>query len=222
MCRAFLPPYKDGNGRYKFEGRFNMGVCSINLPQIGILSMGNEEKFFEILDKRMDLVKRVGILRYEHLKNVTSDVSPIHWQYGAISRLPKHAKIEPLLRNGYSTVTIGYIGLYETSKLVTGQSNTTPEGREFALKVMHFLNKKKEEWIKETGLQFAVYGTPAESLTHRFCKIDRERFGVIKDITDKGYYTNSFHVDVREDINVFEKFKFESEFQKLSSGGYKA
>ena len=218
-CRAFLPPYKDENGNYKFDGRFNIGVCTINLPQIGILAKNDEEKFFEILNKRMDLVKRVGILRYEHLKNVTSDSSPIHFQHGAIARLKPHQRIEPLLKNAYATVTIGYIGIYEACKLVKGVSHTSKEGKKFALKIMNLLNEKKQEWIKETGLQFAVYGTPAENLTNRFASIDRKRFGDIKDVTDKGYYTNSFHVDVRENISAFEKFDFESEFQDLSSGG---
>ncbi|WP_297281191.1 anaerobic ribonucleoside-triphosphate reductase [uncultured Anaerococcus sp.] len=218
-CRAFLPPYKDENGDYKFDGRFNMGVSTINLPQIGILSGSNEDKFFEILEKRLELVKEVGLLRYEHLSNVTSDSSPIHFQHGAIARLPKHTPIKPLLENGYATVTIGYIGIYEASTLVTGKSHTSPEGKKFALKIMDFLNKKKEEWTKEYGIAFAVYGTPAESLTHRFASIDKNRFGEIENVTDKGYYTNSFHVDVREDISVFEKFDFESEFQSLSTGG---
>ena len=218
-CRAFLSTYKDKNGKYKFDGRFNIGVCTINLPQIGILARNNEEKFFEILDKRMDLVKRVGILRYEHLKNVTSDSSPIHFQHGAIARLKKHEKIESLLKGGYSTVTIGYIGIYEACKLVIGTSHTTPEGHRFALRIMDVLNKKKDEWNEETGLKFAVYGTPAENLTNRFCQIDRERFGEIEDVTDKGYYTNSFHVDVREKISAFDKFSFESEFQNISKGG---
>lgn len=218
-CRAFLSPYKDEKGRYVFDGRFNIGVCTINLPQIGILARGDENKFFEILNKRLELVKRVGVLRYEHLKNVTSDSSPIHWQHGAIARLPKHTKIEPLLKNGYATVTIGYIGIYEATLLTKGVPHTDPKGYEFAMKIMDVLNKKKNEWTKETGLQFAVYGTPAESLTHRFNTIDRERFGIIKDITDKGYYINSFHVDVRQKISAFEKFAFESKFQDKSSGG---
>lgn len=218
-CRAFLSPYKDEKGRYVFDGRFNIGVCTINLPQIGILARGDENKFFEILNKRLELVKRVGVLRYEHLKNVTSDSSPIHWQHGAIARLPKHTKIEPLLKNGYATVTIGYIGIYEATLLTKGVPHTDPKGYEFAMKIMDVLNEKKNEWTKETGLKFAVYGTPAESLTHRFNTIDRERFGIIKDVTDKGYYTNSFHVDVRQKISAFEKFAFESKFQDKSSGG---
>lgn len=218
-CRAFLSPYKDEKGRYIFDGRFNIGVCTINLPQIGILARGDENKFFEILNKRLELVKRVGVLRYDHLKNVTSDSSPIHWQHGAIARLPKHTKIEPLLKNGYATVTIGYIGIYEATLLTKGVPHTDPKGYEFAMKIMDVLNEKKEEWTKETGLSFAVYGTPAESLTHRFNTIDRERFGIIKDVTDKGYYINSFHVDVRQKISAFEKFAFESKFQDKSLGG---
>lgn len=218
-CRAFLPPYKDENGEYKFDGRFNMGVCTINLPQIGILAKNDEEKFFEILEKRLELVKEVGLLRYNHLSKVTSDSSPIHFQHGAIARLPKHTPIKPLLENGYATVTIGYIGIYEASKLVTGKSHTSNEGKKFALKIMNLLNKKKEEWTMDYNIAFAVYGTPAESLTHRFASIDKERFGEIEDITDKGYYTNSFHVDVREEISIFDKFDFEAEFQSLSTGG---
>ena len=218
-CRAFLPPYKDHNGNHKFDGRFNMGVSTINLPQIGILANNDEDKFFEILEKRLELVKQVGLLRYKHLSNVTSDSSPIHFQHGAIARLPKHAKIKPLLENGYATVTIGYIGVYEATKLIKGASHTSEEGKKFALKIMDLLNEKKDKWTDEYGISFAVYGTPAESLTHRFASIDKERFGEIKDVTDKGYYTNSFHVDVREDITVFDKFNFESEFQSLSTGG---
>ena len=218
-CRAFLPPYKDKYGDYKFDGRFNMGVCTINLPQIAILADGDEKLFFEILEKRLDLVKRVGLLRYEHLSKVTSDSSPIHFQHGAIARLKKHESIKPLLENGYATVTIGYIGVYEATKLTKGVSHTTEEGYEFAMKIMKLLNAKKEEWTDKYHIAFAVYGTPAESLTHRFASIDRERFGDIADVTDKGYYTNSFHVDVREHITVFDKFDFESNFQKLSTGG---
>ncbi|MCW6677946.1 anaerobic ribonucleoside-triphosphate reductase [Anaerococcus sp. NML200574] len=218
-CRAFLPPYKDEYGDYKFDGRFNMGVCTINLPQIAILADGDEKLFFEILEKRLDLVKRVGLLRYEHLSKVTSDSSPIHFQHGAIARLKKHESIKPLLENGYATVTIGYIGVYEATKLTKGVSHTTKEGYEFAMKIMELLNSKKEEWTDKYHIAFAVYGTPAESLTHRFASIDRERFGDIADVTDKGYYTNSFHVDVREHITVFDKFDFESNFQKLSTGG---
>ena len=218
-CRAFLSPWKDDKGEYHFDGRFNMGVCSINLPQIGILSGGDENKFFQILDKRLDLVKRVGLIRYEHLSKVTSDSSPIHWQHGAISRLPKHAPILPLLKGGYSTVSLGYIGIYEATMLVKGESHTSKKGYEFAMKIMDHLNEAVKGWTEEYGIKFALYGTPAESLTHRFCSIDKKRFGIIENVTDKGYYTNSFHVDVRENISAFEKFAFESKFQDKSGGG---
>lgn len=218
-CRAFLPPYKDEKGNYKFEGRFNMGACSINLPQIGILAGGDEEKFFEILEKRLDLVKRVGLLRYEHLKKVTSDSSPIHWQHGAIARLGKHESIAPLLLNGYSTVSLGYIGIYEATVLTKGVSHTTKKGYDFAMRIMDALNNAVKKWTKEYGIKFTLYATPAESLTQRFCNIDKKRFGIIENVTDKGYYINSFHVDVREEISAFEKFTFESKFQDKSTGG---
>ena len=217
-CRSFLSPWKNDKGEYVFDGRFNMGVVSLNLPQIAILSNGSEEQFFKILEKRLGLVKRALLIRYELLKDATSEVSPIHWQYGAITRLEKGAKIEKYLEDGYSTLSIGYIGLYEAAKLITGESHTKG-GKEFGLKVMRALRAATDRFKEETGLGFALYGTPAESLTHRFCKIDKARFGIIEDVTDKGYYTNSYHVDVRENISVFEKFDFESEFQTLSTGG---
>ena len=218
-CRAFLPPYKDQKGNYKFEGRFNMGACSINLPQIGILAGGSEEKFFEILEKRLDLVKRVGLLRYEHLKKVSSDSSPIHWQHGAIARLGKHESIAPLLLNGYSTVSLGYIGIYEATMLIKGVSHTDKKGYDFAMRIMDTLNDAVKKWTEEYGIKFTLYATPAESLTQRFANIDRERFGIIENVTDKGYYINSFHVDVREEISAFEKFNFEAKFQDKSTGG---
>lgn len=218
-CRAFLPPYKDQKGNYKFEGRFNMGACSINIPQIGILAGGSEEKFFEILEKRLDLVKRVGLLRYEHLKKVSSDSSPIHWQHGAIARLGKHESIAPLLLNGYSTVSLGYIGIYEATMLIKGVSHTDKKGYDFAMRIMDTLNDAVNKWTEEYGIKFTLYATPAESLTQRFANIDRERFGIIENVTDKGYYINSFHVDVREEISAFEKFNFEAKFQDKSTGG---
>lgn len=218
-CRAFLPPYKDQKSNYKFEGRFNMGACSINLPQIGILAGGSEEKFFEILEKRLDLVKRVGLLRYEHLKKVSSDSSPIHWQHGAIARLGKHESIAPLLLNGYSTVSLGYIGIYEATMLIKGVSHTDKKGYDFAMRIMDTLNDAVNKWTEEYGIKFTLYATPAESLTQRFANIDRERFGIIENVTDKGYYINSFHVDVREEISAFEKFNFEAKFQDKSTGG---
>lgn len=218
-CRSFLSPWKDENGNYKWEGRFNQGVVSLNLPQIGILAKGNEEKFWSMLDERLNLCYEALMCRHNALLGVTSDVSPVHWQYGAIARLKKGEKIDPLLKDGYSTISLGYIGLYEVTKLMTGKSHTEPEGEEFALRVMNRLRKACDTWKEETGLGFGLYGTPAESLCYRFARIDQERFGTIEDVTDKGYYTNSYHVDVREKIDAFSKFRFESQFQTISSGG---
>ena len=216
-CRAFLSPWKDANGEYKFEGRFNMGVVSLNLPQIAIIADGDMEAFWEILDQRLALAKEALMVRYELLKDATSDISPIHWQHGGLARLGKHEPILPLLQDGYATITLGYIGMYEMTKLMTGKSHT--EEKEFALEVMRRMKQATLDWKEETGLGFALYGTPAESLCHRFAKIDLARFGSIKDITDKGYYTNSYHVDVREEINAFDKLSFEADFQKISTGG---
>lgn len=218
-CRSFLSPWKNDQGEYVFNGRFNIGVVSLNLPQIGILAQGKEDAFFDILEKRLGLAEKALLFRYELLKDVTSDVSPIHWQYGAIARLPKGAPIRPLLDGGYATISLGYIGLYEATKLIVGTSNTSDEGHRFARKVMERLYNATETWRSKHNIGFALYGTPAESLTNRFSSIDRARFGEIPDITDKGYYTNSYHVNVREEINVFDKFAFESEFQRLSTGG---
>ena len=218
-CRSFLAPWKDENGNYKFEGRFNQGVVSINLPQIGILSKGDENKFWQIFEERMQLCFEAIMCRHEALKGVVSDVSPVHWQYGAIARLQPGEKIDKYLFGGYSSISLGYIGLYEVTKLVKGVSHTDPVGTEFALKVMNSLRDHCMKWKKETNIGFALYGTPAESLCYRFARIDAEKFGSIPDITDKGYYTNSYHVDVRENIDAFSKFKFESQFQRISSGG---
>ena len=218
-CRSFLSPYKDENGEYKFEGRFNQGVVSINLPQIAIMASGNKEKFYKILDDRLELCFDACMCRHNALKGVTSDYSPIHWQYGAIARLKKGEKIDKYLYGNYSTMSLGYIGLYEVSKLMTGKSHTEKEGKEFVEELMKYMRKVVDGWKKDTNIGFALYGTPAESLCYRFAKIDEEKFGSIKDITDKGYYTNSYHVDVRENINAFDKLKFESSFQPISSGG---
>ena len=218
-CRSFLSPWKDENGNYKFEGRFNQGVVSINLPQIGIVADGDEEKFWKIFDERLELCKEALMCRHYALLGTHSDISPIHWQYGAIARLEKGEKIDKLLYGGYSTISLGYIGLYEVTKLMTGESHTTEKGHEFAVRVMKHLREATDKWKKETNIGFALYGTPAESLCYKFARIDKEKFGTIKDVTDKGYYTNSYHVDVREKIDAFEKLAFESEFQKISSGG---
>ncbi len=218
-CRSFLSPWKDENGEYKFEGRFNQGVVSLNLPQIGILSGGDEKKFWELLEDRLELCFEAIMCRHNALKGIRSDVSPVHWQYGALARLGKGETIDKFLFGGYSSISLGYIGLYEVTKAVKGVSHTEPEGKEFAIRVMERLRGACDKWRAETNIGFALYGTPAESLCYRFARIDKERFGSITDITDKGYYTNSYHVDVREDIDCFEKFAFESQFQKISSGG---
>lgn len=218
-CRSFLSPWKDSEGNYKWEGRFNQGVVSLNLPQIGILAKGDMEKFWQLLEERLALCFEALMCRHHALEGTLSDVSPIHWQYGAIARLKSGEKIDKLLHDGYSTISLGYIGLYEVTKLMTGVSHTEKEGTEFALKVMQRLRDATDTWKKNTGLGFGLYGTPAESLCYRFARIDKEKFGDIKDITDKGYYTNSYHVDVREKIDAFSKFQFESQFQNISSGG---
>lgn len=218
-CRSFLSPWKDENGNYKFEGRFNQGVVSINLPQIAIIAEGDEEKFWELLDERLELCKEALMCRHYALLGTHSDISPVHWQYGAIARLKKGEKIDKLLYGGYSTMSLGYIGIYEMTKLMTGVSHTEQKGHDFAIKVMKHLREMTDKWKEETNIGFALYGTPAESLCYKFARVDKEKFGTIKDVTDKGYYTNSYHVDVREKIDAFEKLSFESEFQKISSGG---
>jgi ribonucleoside-triphosphate reductase len=218
-CRSFLSPWKDENGNYKFEGRFNQGVVSINLPQVAIIADGDEEKFWKLLDERLELCKEALMCRHYALLGTSANVSPIHWRYGAIARLDANDTIDKLLYGGYSTMSLGYIGIYETTKLMTGQSHTTEVGHDFALRIMKKLNEKTAKWKEETNIGFSLYGTPAESLCYKFARIDKERFGTIKDVTDKGYYTNSYHVDVREKIDGFSKLKFESEFQKLSPGG---
>ncbi len=218
-CRSFLAPWKDENGEYKFEGRFNQGVVSINLPQIGILCKGDEEKFWKLLDERLELCFEALMCRHNALKGVVSDVSPVHWQYGAIARLKKGETIDKFLYGGYSSISLGYIGLYELTMLMKGVSQTDPVGEEFAVRVMKYLRETCDRWKAETNIGFALYGTPAESLCYRFARIDKERFGTIPNVTDKGYYTNSYHVDVREEIDAFSKFDFESQFQAISSGG---
>ena len=218
-CRSFLSPWKDENGNYKFEGRFNQGVVSLNLPQIAILAEGDEEKFWELLEQRLALCFEALMCRHRALEGTLSSVSPIHWQYGAIARLKDGEPIDKLLHDGYSTISLGYIGVYEATKLMTGVSHTDPKGTNFALRLMKRMRLACDTWKLETGIGFGLYGTPAESLCYRFAEIDKKRFGVIKDVTDKGYYTNSYHVDVREKIDAFTKFTFESQFQTISSGG---
>ena len=191
----------------------------MNLPQIGILAKKDEDAFWKLLDERLALCFEALMCRHQSLEGVLSDTSPVHWQYGAIARLEKGEKIDKYLHDGYSTISLGYIGLYECTKVMKGVSHTDEAGKEFALKVMKYLRATCDKWKAETGLGFGLYGTPAESLCYRFARIDKERFGTIEDLTDKGYYTNSYHVDVREDIDAFSKFEFESQFQKISSGG---
>lgn len=218
-CRSFLAPWKNEEGKYQFEGRFNQGVVSINLPQIGLISGQDEKKFWELLDERLELCYEALMCRHEALKKVRSDVSPVHWQYGAIARLGKGESIEHFLYGGYSSISLGYIGLYEVTMAVKGCSHTEPEGEDFAVRVMQRLRGACDKWKAKTNIGFALYGTPAESLCYRFARIDKEKFGSVPNITDKGYYTNSYHIDVRENVDAFQKFAFESQFQKISSGG---
>ncbi|MCI6271314.1 MAG: anaerobic ribonucleoside-triphosphate reductase [Erysipelotrichaceae bacterium] len=218
-CRSFLSPWKDKDGNYKFEGRFNQGVVSLNLPQIAIMANKDESEFWKLLDERLELAHEALMCRHHALLGTMADVSPVHWLYGAIARLKPGEKIDHLLKDGYSTISLGYIGVYEMTLLMTGESQTSEKGKEFALKVMNKLSDTCAKWKKESGIGFGLYGTPAESLCYRFARIDKERFGTIENVTDKGYYTNSYHVDVREHIDAFSKFDFEAEFQPISSGG---
>lgn len=194
-------------------------MVSINLPQIGIIANKDEDTFWELLDERLELCKKALLCRHRSLHGTKSDISPIHWQYGAIARLKKGEVIDKYLHGGYSTISLGYIGIYETVMAMKGVSHTTEEGKEFALRIMNYMREATDKWKKETGLGFGLYGSPAESLCYRFARIDKEKFGDIENITDKGYYTNSYHLDVREKIDAFSKFKFEAEFQNISSGG---
>lgn len=196
-----------------------MGLTSINLADAGLSAKGDLAAFWNILDERLELCYESLMLRYEKLKDVTSDVSPIHWQHGAIARLGKHEPIYPLLQDGYATITLGYIGVYECVMALIGKSHTTPEGEELALKIMKHLKEKVLEWKAKTGLGFALYGTPSESLTDRFARLTKKRWGVIPGITDRLFLTNSYHVFVEEPINAFDKLKFEAQFHSISSGG---
>jgi len=218
-CRSFLSPWKDDAENYKFEGRFNQGVVSLNLPQIGIIAGGDEARFWSLLDNRLSLCYEALMCKHNSLKGTLSDESPIHWQYGAIARLESGQVIDELLKDGYSTISLGYIGVYELTKLMTGVSHVEKRGEEFAVKLMNHLNETVKSWKAETGIGFGLYGTPAESLCYRFAKVDLMKYGEIKDVTDKGYYTNSYHVDVREEIDAFAKLQFEAQFQPISTGG---
>ena len=218
-CRSHLSPWEDSNGDYKWYGRFNQGVISLNLPQIGIIANGDMELFWELLDQRLALCKEALITRHNMLLGTVSDVSPIHWQHGAIARLEKGEAIDKLLNEGYSTLSLGYVGVHEMVQSMLGVSHTTQEGEKFALEVMNHMKDACDEWKKETGLGFGLYGTPAENLIYRFCRLDKARFGEIKNVTDRLYYTNSYHVHVCEEIDAFSKLKFESQFHGISLGG---
>jgi len=218
-CRSFLSPWKNEQGEYQFEGRFNQGVVSLNLPQIGIIAGGDEIKFWSLLDNRLELCYEALMCKHNSLKGTLSDESPIHWQYGAIARLKSGEVIDELLLDGYSTISLGYIGLYELTKVMTGVSHVEKKGEEFAMKLMNRLKEVVNKWKEDTGIGFGVYGTPAESLCYRFARIDMMKYGEIEDVTDKGYYTNSYHVDVREEIDAFAKLSFEAKFQPISTGG---
>ncbi|MBQ9329992.1 MAG: anaerobic ribonucleoside-triphosphate reductase [Oscillibacter sp.] len=232
-CRSFLTPdrFTDagiGNianaknyepGKHKYYGRFNQGVVTINLPDVALSSGGDVDKFWKIFDERLELCHRALLCRHERLKGTVSDVAPILWQYGALARLNKGETIDKLLYNGYSTISLGYAGLYECVKYMTGKSHTDPEATPFALQVMETMNAACRKWKAESNVDFSLYGTPLESTTYKFAKCLQRRFGVIEGITDKGYITNSYHVHVTEEINAFDKLKFEAQFQHLSPGG---
>lgn len=218
-CRSFLSNWKDENGKYKWYGRFNQGVVTLNLVDIGLSADKDMDKFWNILDERLRLCYQALMLRHERLEGTSTTISPIHWQYGAIARLSKDDKIDDLLHNGYSTISLGYAGLYECVLSMLGVSHTAEEGEKFALAVMNKLKATCDKWKKDTGIGFGLYGTPLESTTYKFARKLRDRFGVIEGITDKDYITNSYHVNVREEIDAFRKLGFEAQFQKISSGG---
>ena len=219
-CRSFLTPYVDESGKPKYYGRFNQGVVTINLVDVALSSDKNMENFWNIFEERLELCHRALQIRHKRLSKATSDVAPILWQYGALARLKKGESIHDLLHNGYSTISLGYAGLYECVKYMTGHSHTDGgKGKEFGLAVMQKMNDKCKEWKEAENIDYSVYGTPIESTTYKFAKCLKERFGVIKGITDRDYITNSYHVPVFEEIDAFSKLKLESEFQKLSPGG---
>ena len=218
-CRSFLTPYVDENGKPKYYGRFNQGVVTINLPDVALSSGGDMEKFWEIFDERLELCHRALMERHNRLKGTLSDAAPILWQYGALARLKKGETIDKLLYGGYSTISLGYAGLYECTKYMTGKSHTDPEAKPFALSVMQYMNDKCKGWKQMHNIDFSLYGTPLESTTYKFAKALQKRFGIIEGVTDKSYITNSYHVHVTEEIDAFTKLKFESEFQQLSPGG---
>ena len=219
-CRSFLTPYVDPEtGKPKYYGRFNQGVVTINLPDVALSSGGNTEKFWDIFDERLELCHRALMCRHERLLGTPSDVAPILWQYGACARLKKGEPIDKLLYGGYSTISLGYAGLYECVKYMTGKSHTDPSATPFALEIMETMNAACRKWKAEHNIDFSLYGTPLESTTYKFAKCLQRRFGIVEGINDKGYITNSYHVHVTEEINAFDKLKFEAQFQHLSPGG---
>ena len=218
-CRSFLTTYVDENGKPKYYGRFNQGVVTINLVDVALSSGGNLEKFWKIFDERLELCHRALMCRHNRLKGTLSDAAPILWQYGACARLKKGETIDKLLYGGYSTISLGYAGLYECVKYMTGKSHTDPSATPFALEVMKYMNAACKKWKEAHNIDFSLYGTPMESTTYKFAKCLQKRFGIIEGVTDKSYITNSYHVHVTEEINAFDKLKFEAQFQHLSPGG---
>jgi anaerobic ribonucleoside-triphosphate reductase len=218
-CRSFLTPYVDENGKPKYYGRFNQGVVTINLVDVALSSGRDPEKFWKIFDERLDLCYRALMCRHNRLKGTLSDAAPILWQYGALARLKKGEPIDKLLYGGYSTISLGYAGLYECVKYMTGKSHTDPSATPFALDVMRYLNAACAKWKKETNIDFSLYGTPLESTTYKFAKCLQKRFGIVPGVTDRSYITNSYHIHVTEHVNAFDKLAFEAQFQALSPGG---
>ena len=218
-CRSFLTPYVDEEGKPKYYGRFNQGVVTINLPDVALSSGGDMKKFWEIFEERLELCHRALMCRHERLKGTVSDAAPILWQYGALARLKKGEVIDKLLYGGYSTISLGYAGLYECVRYMTGKSHTDPEATPFALEIMEYMNRKCRAWKEEHNIDFSLYGTPLESTTYKFASCLQKRFGVVPGVTDRSYITNSYHVHVQEEINAFDKLRFEAQFQALSPGG---
>lgn len=219
-CRSFLSPYKDENGNYKFYGRLNQGVVTLNLVDVALSSEGDYEKFWDLMEQRTELCHKALLCRHKRLEGTLSDVAPLLWQYGAFARLEKGEKIDKLLHNGYASISLGYAGLYECVKYMTGKSHIdSQEGHDFGIKVMQFMNDKCDQWNKEHYIGFSIYGSPIENTTYKFAKCLQKRFGIIKGITDRNYITNSYHTFVKEPINAFDKLTKESEFQALSLGG---
>lgn len=218
-CRSFLSPWYDENGVAKFYGRFNMGVVSLNLPDIALSAEGDTEEFWRIFNERTALAKEMLLTRIDLLRNTSTEISPIHWRHGALARLGKDETIDKLFENGYATISLGYVGLHECVKALIGETHTSEKGEKLALEIIQALRDKTDSWKEETGYGFGLYGTPAESLVYKFARKTKERFGEIEGITDRLYFTNSYHVNVQEEIDAFTKLKFESQFQKISSGG---